>query len=159
LRVFQDRTYAAGTGINFLTGFALFSGSYLFALYCGAIIRYSALDIGKVFLVAGSISVVLMPVIGRVAPKFDGRLLVLIGVSLVASSQYLASNLTSEAGFWNLVLPNMVRSAGLGFIFIPVTVLALSNVAPARRGNATGLFNLTRELGGSMGTALMGSLL
>jgi DHA2 family multidrug resistance protein len=159
LRVFADRSYAAGTGINFLTGFALFSGSFLFSLYCGAIVGYTALDIGKVFLVAGSVSVVLMPVIGQLAPKLDGRRLVLVGVAMVALSQYLASHLTAEAGFWDLVLPNLVRSAGLGFIFIPVTVLALSNVAPERRGNATGLFNLTRELGGSMGTAMMGTLL
>jgi DHA2 family multidrug resistance protein len=57
-----------------------------------------------------------------------------------------------------MVKPNMIRSFGLGFIFIPVSVMALSGLAPSQRGNATGLFNLTRELGGSLGTALMGML-
>ena len=55
----------AGTGINFLLGIALFSGSYLFSLYCGAVMHYTALDIGKVFLVAGLVQIVLMPLIGR----------------------------------------------------------------------------------------------
>jgi DHA2 family multidrug resistance protein len=55
-----------------------------------------------------------------------------------------------------MVIPNMIRSFGLGFIFIPVSVLALSDLPPSQRGNGTGLFNLTRELGGSLGTALMG---
>jgi len=158
LRVFANRSYAAGTGINFLTGFALFSGSYLFSLFCGAVMRYSALDIGKIFLVAGSVSIVLMPIVGRLAPRVDGRKLLLFGVTVVAFSQWTAAELTADAGFWDLVKPNMIRSVGLGFIFIPVSVLALSDLPPEKRGNATGLFNLTRELGGSIGTAFMGVL-
>jgi DHA2 family multidrug resistance protein len=156
LRVFKNRSYAAGTGLNFLTGFALFSGSYMFSLFAGAVIHYSALDIGKVFLVAGTVSIVVMPVMGRIAPKVDGRYLLFIGVAIVATSQYVASHLTQSAGFWDMVTPNMIRSFGLGFIFIPVSVLALSDIPGSQRGNATGLFNLTRELGGSLGTALMG---
>ena len=56
LRVFKNRSYAAGTGINFLLGLALFSGAYLFSLYCGAVMHYTALDIGLMFLVAGRAS-------------------------------------------------------------------------------------------------------
>jgi MFS transporter, DHA2 family, multidrug resistance protein len=158
LRVFKRRSYAAGTGLNFLTGFALFGGSFMFSLYAGSVLRYSALDIGKVFLAAGSISVIMMPLIGRLGPKIDGRILLAIGVSVVAYSQFSASHLTAEAGFWDAVLPNWLRSLGLGFVFIPVSIVALSDLAPEQRGNATGLFNLTRELGGSFGTALMGML-
>jgi DHA2 family multidrug resistance protein len=158
LRVFASRSYSAGTGLNFLTGFALFSGSYLFSLYCGTVMRYSALEVGKVFLVAGTASMVMMPIIGRIGNKIDGRILLVIGIVIVTLSQVTASHLTAQAGFWDLVKPNMIRSAGLGFVFIPVSVLALSEVPAAQRGNATGLFNLTRELGGSVGTALMGML-
>jgi DHA2 family multidrug resistance protein len=158
LRVFKQRSYAAGTGLNFLTGFALFGGSFMFSLYAGSVLRYSALEIGKVFLAAGSISVLMMPLIGRFGPKVDGRILLAIGVSIVAASQFLASDLTAAAGFWDAVAPNWLRSLGLGFVFIPVSVLALSGLGPEQRGNATGLFNLTRELGGSFGTALMGML-
>ncbi|MET0412704.1 MAG: DHA2 family efflux MFS transporter permease subunit, partial [Polyangiaceae bacterium] len=159
LRVFKERTYAAGTGINFLTGFALFSGSFMFSLYAGSVLRYEALDIGRVFMVAGTISLVTMPLFGRLGPKVDGRYLLAIGIAIVAFSQYVASNLTAAAGFWDAVQPNFLRSLGLGFIFIPVSVIALSGLSPEQRGNATGLFNLTRELGGSLGTALMGMLL
>jgi DHA2 family multidrug resistance protein len=158
LRVFKNSSYAAGTGLNFLTGFALFSGSYMFSLFAGSVIHYSALDIGKVFLVAGTVSVFVMPMMGRLAPRVDGRILLGIGVTIVAFSQYVASHLTQAAGFWDMVTPNMIRSFGLGFIFIPVSVVALSSLSPQERGNATGLFNLTRELGGSLGTALMGML-
>src|SRR5205814_6023726 len=86
LRVFANRTYAAGTVLNFLTGLALFGSTYLFALFCGAVMRYSALDIGRVFLVAGLVQVVLMPLVGRFAPKVDGRWLLVFGVITVAAS-------------------------------------------------------------------------
>ncbi len=78
---------------------------------------------------------------------------------ILAISQYLASRLTQEAGFVDLVEPNFVRSLALSFIIVPVSLVALSDLSPAQCGNATGLFNLTRELGGSLGTALMGMLL
>ena len=156
LRIFKVRSYSAGTGLNFLTGFALFSGSYLFSLFAGSVMKYTALDTGKVFLVAGTISVILMPLIGKFGARFDPRLLLAIGIGTVASGLVLASKLTPAAGFSDMVLPNFVRSAGLGFLFIPVTVVSLSGVPAEKRGNATGLFNLTRELGGSIGTALMG---
>jgi MFS transporter, DHA2 family, multidrug resistance protein len=158
LRVFRNATYTAGTGLNFLTGFALFAGSFLFSLFCGSVMRYSALDTGKVFLVAGTASLLVMPIMGKISGKVDGRLLLFIGITVVAGSQWMASSLTGAAGFGDLVRPNLVRSAGLGFIFIPVSVLALSDLPASQRGNATGLFNLTRELGGSLGTAVMGTM-
>ena len=158
LTVFANRTYAAGTGINLLTGLVLFGGSFLFSLFCGAVLRQSALDTGEVFLAAGSVSVIMMPLVGRMAPKVDGRYLLFIGVAVVVASQIVASHLTGDVSFWDQVKPNMIRSFGLGFVFIPVSVLALSDISPEKRGNATGLFNLTRELGGSIGTAVMGML-
>jgi DHA2 family multidrug resistance protein len=156
LRVFANRTYAGGTVVNFLTGLALFGSTYLFSLFCGAVMRYSALDIGRVFLVAGALQLVLMPLVGRLAPKLDGRALLVLGVVGVAVSQMVAGELTSLAGFSDLVRPQILRAIGLSFIFIPVSVMALSDLDPSARGNATGLFNLTRELGGSIGTAWMG---
>jgi DHA2 family multidrug resistance protein len=155
LRVFANRSYTAGTGINFLLGIALFSGSYLFSLYCGAVMRYTALDIGKIFLVAGSIQIVLMPLLGRFSGKADGRALVAFGIVVGCVSLWMNGHLTSQAGFWDLARPQLVRAFALGFIFIPLSVIALSDLGPAQRGNATGLFNLTRELGGSIGTAWM----
>jgi MFS transporter, DHA2 family, multidrug resistance protein len=158
LRVFKNRSYAAGTGINFLTGLALFGGTYLFSLFCGSVMRYSALDIGRVFLFAGLAQIVLMPLIGKVAARVDPRYFLFVGVTVVGLSQWLAAGLTAEAGFGDLVEPQLVRAVGLAFIFIPVSVAALSDLSPDQRGNATGLFNLTRELGGSLGTAWMGKV-
>jgi MFS transporter, DHA2 family, multidrug resistance protein len=158
LRVFKNRNYTAGTGLNFLLGLALFGSSYLFSLYCGAVMHYQALDIGRIFLLAGLAQIVLMPMIGKLAGKVDPRLMLLYGVVMATLSQYVASHLTAQADFTDLVLPNLIRSLGLGFVFIPVSIVALSDLPVAQRGNATGLFNLTRELGGSLGTAWMGKV-
>ncbi len=158
LRVFKNRSYTAGTGLNFLLGFALFGASYLFSLYCGAVMHYQALDIGRIFLLAGLSQVFLMPVIGRMANTVDPRYMLMFGVAMATLSQLVASELTAQADFYDLVWPNLIRSLGLGFVFIPVSVAALSDLPPMQRGNATGLFNLTRELGGSLGTAWMGKV-
>ncbi|HEX4418679.1 MAG TPA: DHA2 family efflux MFS transporter permease subunit [Kofleriaceae bacterium] len=158
LRVFKNRSYAAGTGLNFLLGLAVFGASYLFSLYCGAVMSYQALDIGRIFLLAGASQIFLMPLIGKMSNKVDPRLMLVFGVSVTTVSQWVAAHLTSDAGFANLVYPNLIRSLGLVFVFVPASIAALSDLSPAQRGNATGLFNLTRELGGSLGTAWMGKL-
>jgi len=158
LRVFKSRSYSAGTGLNFLLGLAVFGASYLFSLYCGAVMHYQALDIGRIFLLAGISQIFLMPVIGKLANRVDARYMLVFGVTMTTISQWYAGHLTGEAAFFDLVFPNMLRSLGLVFIFIPVSVAALSDLPLAQRGNATGLFNLTRELGGSLGTAWMGKV-
>jgi DHA2 family multidrug resistance protein len=159
LRVFKNRSYAAGTGLNFLLGLAVFGAAYLFSLYCGAVMGYQALDIGRVFLLAGISQIFLMPLIGKMANKVDPRFLLVFGVGMTTLSQWAAAQLTSEAAFVDLVIPQLLRSLGLAFVFIPVSVAALSDLPLAQRGNATGLFNLTRELGGSLGTAWMGKII
>jgi MFS transporter, DHA2 family, multidrug resistance protein len=159
LRVFKNRNYAAGTGLNFLLGLAVFGASFLFSLFCGAVMHYEALDIGRIFLCAGASQILLMPLIGKMANRVDLRYMLVWGVVVTTLSQWIASHLTASAGFYDLVWPNLVRSFGLVFLFVPVSVASLSDLPPEQRGNATGLFNMTRELGGSLGTALMGKAL
>lgn len=156
LSVFANRTYLAGTGINLFTGLVLFGGSFLFSLFCGAVMRYDALQIGKVFLVSSSIQIVLMPLAGKLSQKVDARIMLFFGLIVVAGSQVMSSRLGAQSGFGDLVAPMLLRSFGLAGVFIPVSMVALSDLPAERRGNATGLFNLTRELGGSIGTAWMG---
>ena len=155
LRVFRNRSYTASTVINFLIGMTLFSSSYLFSLYCGVVMRYSALDIGKVFLTASFVQIFLMPVIGKLSGRLDPRKLMAVGILVVSFSMWMIGHLTNQASFWDLVRPRMVMAIGLGFLFVPLSMVALSDLPLAQRGNATGLFNLTRELGGSIGTAYM----
>jgi len=159
LRIFARLDYTAGTLINFIAGLALFSSAYLFSLFCGAVMRYTALNIGLVFLAAGTIQLVIMPLLGKFGNRVDERYILAVGVLLIAWSFWQNAHLNERADYATLVYPQMLRSIGLGFVFVSITVLTLSNLPLELQGNGTGLFNLTRELGGSVGTAWMGTLL
>ena len=158
-RVFANRTYAASTGLNFLIGTALFGGSLLYSLYCGVVMHYAALDIGIVFLKGSWIQVVMMPIVGRTMHKVDTRWMVGIGLAGVLLSLWLNAHLDMQADSRTMILPIFVRAASLSLCFVPLSVAALSDLPPQQRGNAAGLFNLTRELGGSIGAAWMSTQL
>ena len=154
-RVFLNRSYAAATGLNFAIGMTLFSATFLFSLYCGAVMHYAALDIGLLFLKGSAIQLVLMPIIGRLLSRVDPRPLIVLGGLIVVYSLYLNSQLSNTADDHAMLITVFVRACGLGFVFAPLNVSALSDIPASQRGNAAGLFNLTRELGGSIGTAFM----
>ncbi len=158
-RVFLNRSYAAATGLNFAIGMTLFAATFMFSLYCGAVMHYTALDIGLLFLKGSAIQLFLMPIIGKLLSRVDPRPLILFGGVIVAYSLYLNANLSNLADERAMLLTVFVRACGLGFVFAPLNVSALSDIPARQRGNAAGLFNLTRELGGSIGTAFMSTRL
>ncbi len=159
LRVFANRSYSAASAVNFLLGTALFTGGFMFSLYCGTVMHYSALDIGLLFLKATIIQFAIVPIIGKWGHKVDPRILVAFGILVVCLSLGLNGRLTNTADDAALLLPVFVRACSMGFIFVPMTVVALSDLRPEQRGTASGLFSLTRELGGSIGTAWLSMLL
>jgi len=159
LRIFANRAYAAATGLNFAVGMCLFSASFLFSLYCGVVMHYQAFDIGMLFLKGSAIQIFLPPIIGKMVSKFDTRPMILFGGCMLIWSLWVNSELTQLADEHAMLVPVFIRAVGLGFIFAPLNVTALSDIRADQRGNAAGLFNLTRELGGSIGTAWMSTML
>lgn len=159
LRVFRDRQYATGTLINMGVGLVLFGGVYLFSLFCGVIMGYTASQTGHLSFFAALVQLLLMPIIGKVGPRFDPRLLVGAGVALMGLSLLQYAHLTGQESSWQLLYPQMLRAAGMSLVFIPVNTLSLDRIAPAEMANAAGLFNLTRELGGSIGTATLATVI
>jgi DHA2 family multidrug resistance protein len=159
LRVFKNRAYAAATTLNFLVGTALFAGSLLFSLYCGTIMHYRALDIGRIFLLGTWVQLLIFPVVGRLVTKIDARLLLVVSTVGIVASLWLNAHLTTDAGTKDLVAPLFVRAIGTGFGFVPLTMLGVASLSPAQRPGGTALFNLTRELGASIGTAWMSTML
>jgi len=158
-RVFKNVSYTAATALNFLLGTALFAGSFLYSLFCGTILRYEAMDIGMLFLRGSWIQLLIMPLVGRLIGKVDSRALIAFGVLGCVASLWINGHLTQLADTHALTMPIFVRSLGLGFCFVPLSVVALSGLSPQQRGSAAGLFNLTRELGGSIGLAWMSTML
>jgi len=159
LRFFKDAQYTAGTLVNMGLGLALFSSIYLFSLYSGVVLRYSAGDTGQLVLKAAVFQGFFMPLIGRFGSRFDQRVLVGFGVSMLILSLYQYTRLTGQESSWDMLLPQLLRASGMAFIFIPVSGLAIARIPTQDLGDATGLFSLTRELGGSVGTAILATLI
>ena len=159
LRVFNNRGYAAATAMNFLVGTAVFAGSLLLSLYCGSIMHYRALDIGKVFLMGSWIQLFIFPLAGRLVSRMDPRLLLVVANVGILGSLWLNAHLTADASMSVIVKPLFIRAIGTGFGFVPLTLLAVASLPPSQRPGGTALFNLTRELGASIGTAWMSTTL
>ena len=159
VRVFKSRSYAVATGLNCLLGTVVFAGSFLYSLYCGSVMHYQAIDIGMIFLRGSWPQLLLMPMVGMLISKVEPRVLIFFGLSLVAASTFMNADLTAQADTFVMTMPIFIRGVGLSFCFVPLTVAALADITPQNRGNATGLFNATRELGGSVATAWMSTRL
>jgi DHA2 family multidrug resistance protein len=159
LRVFANRAYSAATAMNFLVGTAVFAGSLLLSLYCGTIMHYRAIDIGRVFLLGSWIQLLIFPLAGRLVTRMDPRLLLVIANVGIFTSLWMNAHLTSDASLGVIVRPLFLRAIGTGFGFVPLTFLAVASLPASQRPAGTALFNLTRELGASIGTAWMSTLL
>jgi DHA2 family multidrug resistance protein len=159
LRFFAGRQYALSTAINMGLGLALFGGLYLFSLYCGVVLNYTALQSGTVIFYAAILQMATMPIVGKIASVVDRRLLLALGLGLMVSSLYQYTAFSGGEGFWNMQFPQLLRASGMGFVFISVGTLALDGIAAKDVGDATGLFSLTRELGGSFGVAALATVI
>ena len=159
LRVFANRGYSAATALNFLVGTSVFAGSLLLSLYCGAIMHYRAIDIGRVFLLGSWIQLLIFPIAGRLVSRVDPRFLMILANAGIFTSLWLNAHLTANADLSAIVKPLFVRAIGTGFGFVPLTILAVSSLPATQRPAGTALFNLTRELGASIGTAWMSTML
>lgn len=159
LRVFGNTAYAAATGLNFLVGTVLFGATFMFSLYAGAVMHYTALDIGLLFLRCNWIQILLMPLLGKFGNKIDGRVLVGLGILLMMVSLSYNAGLDQTADIAAMERPLFARALSLSCMMMPLSVMALSTLPPSKIGTGAGLFNLTRELGGSIGTAWMSTML
>jgi len=121
--------------------------------------HFTANQTGLVILPGALASAFTMAFMGRLQGKFDGRLSILAGVALFALSMWKHAHFTTESGMADFFWPLVFRGVGLGLIFVPLTNLALADLPMSRIPNGTGLFNLMRQLGGSVGIALSATLL
>lgn len=159
LRVFHDRSFASGTTLMFLLGFGLFGSFTMLPLYAQSILGYTATWAGLVISPGGLAALFAMAFVANLIGKIDTRILVLIGALLNAWALWLLQSVDLEVGFRYLMFSRMVQGFGLGFLFVPISAAAFSHLPPEKLGQATGLFNLLRNEGGSVGIALSATVL
>ncbi len=159
LGVFKSRPFFVGTLLMFLLGFGLFGSFTMLPLFVQHMLGYTATLAGLVLSPGGLMSLVAMAFVGNMVGKVDSRLLVLFGALMNVWALYLLQHLTLEIDFWHVTASRLLQGFGMGFLFVPLTAIAFSELSPQQMGQATGLFNLLRNEGGSIGVAMSSTVL
>jgi DHA2 family multidrug resistance protein len=155
LKVFGSRTFAAGTVIGVVSGFGLYGLNLVLPLFFQNVLGFDALQTGYALLPGAIATMISMPIAGRLTSIMDPRLEIAIGLALFGVGSWWMADLNQYAGFWDIFWPRALQGFALGFLFVPLTTVALSGIPRAAMSNATGLYTLVRQLGGSLGIAIL----
>ncbi len=158
-RVFRSRQLSAGVSIAAFLGLALYGSIFVLPVFLQQLHGFTANQTGLVILPGALASAVVMAWVGRNANWLDARITVTIGALFFLLSMYQLSFLSLDAGRGDLFWPLIWRGVGLGLIFVPLTNATMADLATRDLAQGTGMFNLTRQLGGSLGIAIMATLL
>ncbi len=159
LTTFLNRNFALGAFFTFMMGIGMYSTTYLVPLFLAQARGFSALQIGETVLVVGLAQLVMSPLNVYIARALDLRVMLGIGLGMFAYSMYLTAGLTNQTGFWELLVPQVVRGIALMFCYVPANMIALGSLTTDKMKNAAGLYNLTRDLGGAIGLASIGTIM
>jgi DHA2 family multidrug resistance protein len=158
-RVLLDRQLAGGVMIAAFLGLALYGSVFVLPVFLQGLHGMTANQTGLIILPGAIASAVTMAVVGRNAARLDARITVPIGAGLFMFSMWKLSLLTYDAGAHDLFWPLIARGVGLGLIFVPLTGATMAELPAEELAQGTGMFNLTRQLGGSLGIAISATLL
>jgi DHA2 family multidrug resistance protein len=159
LRILRDRNFAVGLLLITVMGAVLYASISLLPLFLQTLMGYPALQSGLAVSPRGLGALASMVVVGRLVGRVDGRWLVATGFAVLAVSTFMLGRLTLDVAMRSVVLPNVISGVAMGFIFVPLTTMALGTLPNQQIGNATGLYNLMRNIGGSFGIAITTTLL
>ena len=159
IRAFANRNFGIGCLISFCVGIGLYGLTYMYPRYLAEVRGYSALMIGQTMFVSGVTMFLMAPVVGRLMQKVDLRLIIAFGLVTFAVGSYQMTWITREYDFYELLLPQILRGIGMMCAMVPTNTIALGTLEPHLVKNASGLFNLTRNLGGAVGLAVINQVL
>jgi DHA2 family multidrug resistance protein len=143
----------------FIFGMALFGSTFLLPLYLQDSLGYTAFQAGVVFFPIGLLQAFISPIAGKLTDKSNPKIPVFIGIIFTAISFFLYTTFSLTTEHSQIMLPLYFRGLGLGMIFIPLSAVALLDIKKEKMAQASGLFNTIRQIGGSFGVAIFGSLL
>jgi MFS transporter, DHA2 family, multidrug resistance protein len=159
LGVFQDYSFTFGNVVLFFVLASLFGSIILLPIYLQSLMGYTASLAGMILGPGGFAIFVVMPIVGRLINVMNPKFIVAAGVIITAYSSVLMAGFNMSADFISILWPRVIMSIGLGMVFIPLTTLTLSGIPREEMGNATSIFGLLRNLGGSLGVAYASTML
>jgi DHA2 family multidrug resistance protein len=159
LRVFRLRTYTAGVILISLMGFVMYGALVMGPILFQTLLGYSPLQAGIVMSPRGVGTVLMMPIVGVLIARVDPRGLLGAGLLIAAGSLFWFGHLNLDVGLANIVWMQLLQGIGFGLLFVPLTTVTMDPIPKERMGNATSVFNLLRNIGGSFGIATVETLL
>jgi DHA2 family multidrug resistance protein len=159
LKAFKNLTFSTGNMVMFFAFFNLFGSIVLLPIYLQTLMGYTATLAGMVLGPGGVATLIAMPIAGRLVTKINPKAILAFGIIVAAYSTHLMSQFNLLADFNTIIWPRVVLGVGMGFLFIPLTTLTMSVIKKEDMGNATAIYNLLRNLGGSFGVAFVTTML
>ncbi|HEY3266469.1 MAG TPA: DHA2 family efflux MFS transporter permease subunit [Armatimonadota bacterium] len=159
LRLLKIPSFLAGTSIGGVLGLSLFSGMFLLPLFMQTLLGYTALQSGMALIPRTLAMMAMMPVVGVLFNRLGARKMVASGLLVAAYAGWMMSHFTTQTSLAQLIIPQIVQGVGFSLIFVALSTSSLALVPREKMTNATGMYNLVRQLGGSFGVAIFATLL
>ncbi|MGB7015470.1 MAG: DHA2 family efflux MFS transporter permease subunit, partial [Candidatus Cybelea sp.] len=159
LKVFKFRSFSVGSFLGIIMGFGLYGTALILPLFFQSLLGFTAFDTGLALMPGAFSTAVSMLIIGRILNRIDGRWSIVFGTLLFAWSTWMLGGLSVQAGYWDVFWPRLIQGFALGFLFVPLTTISLGDVPVPEMAGATGVFTLLRQLGGSLGIAILTTML
>jgi DHA2 family multidrug resistance protein len=159
LWAFRNRNFTVGCIYSFILGAGLYTVIYLLPVYLASVKGLNSLQIGEYLMVTGLFQFLSAFAAGTLAKVLDSRLILAIGLFCYGLGCWLNGNMSGEAGYWDFFWPQALRGFALMFCFLPINGLALGTLPAEEVKNASGLYNLMRNLGGAIGLAVANTLM
>ena len=153
IRAFRDRNFLIGCILSFGLGIALYGSIYLLPVVLSTVRGFNSLQIGIIMIVIGAFQFISGPIAGQMEKRMDQRVMLALGLCMYTAGFWLFSQSTAESGFAQLFLPQVFHGMAIVICFLPITAIALGTLSATEVQNASGLYNLMRNLGGAIGLA------
>ena len=158
-KLFLDRNFSVGMLFIFIVGITYLASMSLLTPYLQTLMGYPVVTAGLVMGPRGLGTMTCMFLVGRLIGKVDTRLLLVVGLLLTAWAMYDMTGWNPNVSQWTIAVTGFVQGAGLGFLFVPLTTVTFATLAPEQRADGTGLYNLSRNVGSSVGISVVSYLL
>jgi DHA2 family multidrug resistance protein len=159
LHLFTNRTFAASNMLMFMLGFALLGSTVLLPLFMQTLLGYTAQHAGLALLPGGFSLMLLMPLVGFMLSRYDARKMMMGGLLVLSFSLFHMTNFDLNVDFRTVVFARMIQTAGMAFLFVPINTAAYAFLPREKNNAASGLMNLARNIGGSVGISIVTTML
>ncbi len=159
LRVLKDRTFATGVFMISLLGFVLYGSLVLLPILLQTLLGFPALQAGIAMAPRGIGSLIATPIVGALLGRIGARRALAFGVACASFTLFWLGSLNLNAGYWDVFWPQIIQGLALGCLFVPLTTIAMDPIPREQTGNATSIFNMMRNIGGSSGIAFSVTML